>query len=87
MATKKAGGSSKNGRDSRGRRLGLKKTHDQSVKIGMIILRQRGSRYLLGKNVFYGKDYTVHAAIEGKVKFFCSVGGRTHVSVESHLIS
>lgn len=69
MATKKAGGSSKNGRDSAGRRLGAKKGDGQSVIAGNIIMRQRGTKIRAGKNVGMGKDHTLFALIEGKVKY------------------
>ena len=69
MAHKKAGGSSKNGRDSEGRRLGVKKSGGQEVLAGNIIIRQRGTKYRPGKNVGLGKDHTLFALIEGKVKF------------------
>lgn len=68
MAHKKAGGSSRNGRDSAGRRLGLKRYDGEKVDTGTIILRQRGTKFMLGENVFMGKDHTIHAAIPGKVK-------------------
>jgi large subunit ribosomal protein L27 len=69
MATKKAGGSSKNGRDSAGRRLGAKKSDGQGVIPGNIIYRQRGTKIRPGKNVGMGKDHTLFALIEGKVEF------------------
>jgi len=69
MATKKAGGSSKNGRDSAGRRLGTKKGDGQGVIPGNIIVRQRGTKIRPGKNVGMGKDHTLFALIEGKVEF------------------
>lgn len=69
MATKKAGGSSKNGRDSAGRRLGAKKSDGQSVIPGNIIIRQRGTKIHPGKNVGMGKDHTIFALIQGKVEF------------------
>ena len=69
MATKKAGGSSKNGRDSAGRRLGAKKADGQSVISGNIIIRQRGTKIHPGKNVGMGKDHTIFAMIAGKVEF------------------
>lgn len=82
MATKKAGGSSKNGRDSRGRRLGLKATHGQYLCTGSIIIRQRGTKYHPGANVFMGRDHTIHAGIDGVVAFHKSSGDRTFVSVK-----
>ncbi len=69
MATKKAGGSSKNGRDSAGRRLGAKKSDGQNVISGNIIVRQRGTKIHPGKNVGMGKDHTIFAVAEGKVQF------------------
>ncbi|HJK87027.1 MAG TPA: 50S ribosomal protein L27 [Candidatus Megaira endosymbiont of Nemacystus decipiens] len=69
MATKKAGGSSKNGRDSAGRRLGAKKGDGQSVVPGNIIFRQRGTKIHPGKNVGMGKDHTLYAVSDGKVQF------------------
>ncbi|MGC0371917.1 MAG: hypothetical protein DGJ47_000618 [Rickettsiaceae bacterium] len=69
MATKKAGGSSKNGRDSAGRRLGAKKGDGQPVIPGNIIFRQRGTQIQPGKNVGMGKDHTLYALTEGKVEF------------------
>jgi len=69
MATKKAGGSSKNGRDSAGRRLGAKKSDGQTVIPGNIIMRQRGTKIRPGKNVGMGKDHTLFALVEGKVQF------------------
>jgi large subunit ribosomal protein L27 len=69
MATKKAGGSSKNGRDSAGRRLGAKKGDGQEVLPGNIIVRQRGTRIHPGKNVGIGKDHTLFALIQGRVEF------------------
>jgi large subunit ribosomal protein L27 len=69
MATKKAGGSSKNGRDSAGRRLGAKKGDGQPVISGNIIVRQRGTKIRAGKNVGMGKDHTLFATIAGKVEF------------------
>ena len=69
MATKKAGGSSKNGRDSAGRRLGAKKGDGQPVISGNIIVRQRGTKIHAGKNVGMGKDHTLFATMEGKVEY------------------
>jgi large subunit ribosomal protein L27 len=82
MAHKKAGGSSRNGRDSAGRRLGVKKYGGQVVLAGNIILRQRGTKYHPGTNVGMGKDHTIFAMSEGKVSFHRSTAGRTYVSVE-----
>ena len=69
MATKKAGGSSRNGRDSAGRRLGVKKSDGQYVIPGNIIVRQRGTKFHPGKNVGLGKDHTIFALTDGKVEF------------------
>jgi large subunit ribosomal protein L27 len=69
MATKKAGGSSKNGRDSAGRRLGAKKGDGQGVIPGNIIVRQRGTKIHPGKNVGMGKDHTLFSLVEGKVEY------------------
>ena len=68
MAHKKAGGSSRNGRDSAGRRLGVKKFGGEKVIPGNIRIRQRGTKYYPGENVGIGKDHTIFALIEGKVK-------------------
>ncbi len=82
MAHKKAGGSSRNGRDSAGRRLGIKKYGGEVVIPGNIILRQRGTKWHPGDNVGIGKDHTIFAKSEGKVSFRSSRGGRTYVSVD-----
>lgn len=82
MAHKKAGGSSRNGRDSAGRRLGLKCFGSETVVAGNIILRQRGTVYHPGQNVGIGKDHTIFATAAGTVRFKRSTGGRTFVSVE-----
>jgi large subunit ribosomal protein L27 len=81
MATKKAGGSSKNGRDSEGRRLGVKKFSGESVLSGNIIVRQRGTRLFPGDNVGMGKDHTIFATIDGNVSYKKGFKGRTFVSV------
>ena len=81
MATKKAGGSSRNGRDSKGRRLGVKKYGDQVVIPGNIIVRQRGTKIHPGENVGMGKDHTIFSVIKGKVKFKKAKLNRTFVSV------
>ena len=81
MATKKAGGSSKNGRDSAGRRLGVKKADGQSVIAGNIIVRQRGTAVHPGENVGIGKDHTIYSLIEGRVEFFRRSSDRLYVSV------
>lgn len=69
MAHKKGQGSVKNGRDSQSKRLGVKKFGDQLVLAGNIIVRQRGTKYLPGRNVGLGRDYTIFSLIEGKVRF------------------
>ena len=81
MATKKAGGSSRNGRDSAGRRLGVKKFGGESVLAGNIIVRQRGTKFHPGDNVGIGKDHSIFSLIKGKVKFKKSKFNRTFVSV------
>lgn len=82
MAHKKAGGSSRNGRDSAGRRLGLKKSGGQLVIPGNIIVRQRGTKVHPGDNVGMGRDHTIFAKIQGLVNFRKGRGGRTYVSVD-----
>ena len=82
MAHKKAGGSSRNGRDSPGRRLGLKLFGGQSVAAGNIIARQRGTKWHPGSNVGLGKDHTLFALISGRVKFHAKAKGRIFVSVQ-----
>jgi large subunit ribosomal protein L27 len=81
MAHKKAGGSSRNGRDSAGRRLGVKKYGGESVIPGNILIRQRGTKWWPGNNVGMGKDHTIFAKIDGNVKFHKGLKGRTFVSV------
>ena len=81
MAHKKAGGSSRNGRDSAGRRLGVKKFGGESVLAGNIIVRQRGTKVNPGQNVGMGKDHTLFAKSEGAVKFHTGLKGRTFISV------
>jgi large subunit ribosomal protein L27 len=81
MAHKKAGGSSRNGRDSDGRRLGVKKSGGQSVIPGNIIIRQRGTKWHPGTGVGIGVDHTIFAVIEGHVEFRNKANGRTYVSV------
>ncbi len=80
MATKKAGGSSRNGRDSAGRRLGVKKFGGENVLPGNIIIRQRGTKFHPGDNVGIGKDHTIFSTISGKVAFK-KTRVRTFVSV------
>ena len=81
MAHKKAGGSSRNGRDSGGQRLGVKKFGGEYVLAGNILVRQRGTKFHPGTNVGIGRDHTLFATVDGAVKFKRSTGGRTHVSV------
>jgi large subunit ribosomal protein L27 len=81
MAHKKAGGSSRNGRDSGGQRLGVKLFGGQSVLAGNILARQRGTKWHAGNNVGIGKDHTLFALINGRVKFNTKAKGRIFVSV------
>ncbi len=81
MAHKKAGGSSRNGRDSAGRRLGVKKYGGEAVIPGNIIIRQRGTKMWPGEGVGMGKDHTIFATVEGKVSFAKGLKGRTFISV------
>jgi large subunit ribosomal protein L27 len=81
MAHKKAGGSSRNGRDTEGRRLGIKKSGGQSVVAGNIILRQRGTKWKPGTHVGLGRDHTIFALVDGHVEFTRKAEGRVHVSV------
>ena len=81
MAHKKAGGSSRNGRDSAGQRLGLKMFGGEEVLAGNIIARQRGTKWHAGRNVGIGKDHTLFALINGKVEFRTKIKGRVFVSV------
>jgi large subunit ribosomal protein L27 len=81
MAHKKAGGSSRNGRDTEGRRLGVKKSGGQAVIAGNIIIRQRGTKVKPGANVGLGRDHTIFALIDGNVKFQTRADDRVQVSV------
>jgi large subunit ribosomal protein L27 len=81
MAHKKAGGSSRNGRDSAGQRLGVKLFGGQTAAAGNILVRQRGTRWHAGKNVGIGKDHTLFALTNGRVQFDTKAKGRTYVSV------
>ena len=81
MAHKKAGGSSRNGRDSAGRRLGVKKFGGERVIPGHILVRQRGTKFHPGANVGIGKDHTLFALTEGRVAFTAKANGRTLISV------
>ena len=83
MAHKKAGGSSRNGRDSAGRRLGVKKFGGQEVIGGNIIVRQRGTKVYPGVNVGLGKDHTLFATADGRVRFHAGTLGRKYVSVDT----
>ncbi|MCE7795009.1 50S ribosomal protein L27 [Sphingobium sufflavum] len=83
MAHKKAGGSSRNGRDSESKRLGVKKFGGQQVIGGNIIIRQRGTRVYPGRNVGIGKDHTLFALTEGRVTFHDGKLGRKYVSVDA----
>jgi large subunit ribosomal protein L27 len=81
MAHKKAGGSSRNGRDSAGRRLGVKRSSGQVVRAGNILVRQKGTKVYPGENVGMGRDYTLFAKIDGLVKFEKRGKDRRQVSV------
>ena len=81
MAHKKAGGSSRNGRDSAGRRLGVKRFGGQAVSGGEILVRQRGTKFHPGHNVGLGRDHTLFALCEGQVQFATKRDGRTYVSI------
>ena len=83
MAHKKGGGSTHNGRDSKSKRLGVKKYGGEYVIPGNIIVRQRGTKFHPGENVGLGKDYTIFATVEGYVKFEEKHGGRKYISVYS----
>ena len=82
MAHKKAGGSTDNGRDSIGKRLGIKRSGGQLVRAGNIIVRQRGTTFHAGSNVGLGSDYTLYALADGIVKFSVKRGKRKFVSVQ-----
>ncbi len=81
MAHKKSGGSSRNGRDSAGRRLGVKKYGGEAVAAGNILVRQRGTKFFAGDNVGMGKDHTLFATAQGAVKFETKKNARTYVNV------
>ncbi|MDP3175578.1 50S ribosomal protein L27 [Phenylobacterium sp.] len=81
MAHKKSGGSSRNGRDSAGRRLGVKKFGGEAVLAGNIIVRQRGTKFFPGDNVGMGVDHTLFATAQGAVKFVTKRDDRTYVNV------
>ena len=82
MAHKKAGGSSRNGRDTAGRRLGVKKFGGERVLAGTILVRQRGTKWHPGPNVGMGRDHPLFALIDGQVAFAKKSGGKTFISVE-----
>ena len=82
MAHKKAGGSSRNGRDSTGRRLGVKRYGGERVLAGNIIVRQRGTKWRAGTGVGVGRDHTIFALVDGTVDFRTRAAGRTYVSVD-----
>ena len=83
MAHKKAGGSSRNGRDSAGRRLGVKRFGGEAVAPGVIIVRQRGTRWKPNKNVGLGKDHSIFSLVHGRVVFTRGYKGKSFVSVEA----
>ena len=83
MAHKKSGGSSRNGRDSAGRRLGVKKFGGEAVAAGNILVRQRGTKFWPGENVGMGKDHTLFAKAAGAVKFVTKRDDRTYVAVNA----
>ena len=87
MAHKKAGGSSRNGRDSAGRRLGVKKFGGQEAVAGNILVRQRGTKFYPGRNVGMGKDHTLFALVDGRVAFHDGKLGRKFCSVEMQAIA
>jgi len=82
MATKKGGGSSKNGRDSRGRRLGLKKFGGETVKAGNILVRQRGTKFHPGLHVGMGRDHTLFALKDGVVEFQTYKKTKTRINIQ-----
>jgi large subunit ribosomal protein L27 len=81
MAHKKGGGSSRNGRDSHGQRLGVKMFGGQQVRIGSILVRQRGTRIIAGNNVGIGRDFTLFALIDGEVKYEWAIKNKKMASV------
>jgi large subunit ribosomal protein L27 len=82
MAQKKAGGSSRNGRDSAGRRLGVKKFGSELVRAGNILVRQRGTKFHPGQHVGMGKDHTLFALVDGIVKFSKGANDRSFITIE-----
>jgi large subunit ribosomal protein L27 len=87
MAHKKAGGSSRNGRDSPGQRLGVKRFGGQKVSGGEILVRQRGTKFHPGQNVGLGRDHTLFALCQGQVAFATKRDGRTYVSINPALVA
>ena len=87
MAHKKGGGSSRNGRDSRGQRLGVKRFDGEAVTSGTILVRQRGTKFKPGNNVGLGRDYTIFAIIDGYVKFEAIADERKQISVYPEHVS
>ncbi len=87
MAHKKAGGSSRNGRDSEGKRLGVKLFGGQTVNAGSVIVTQRGTKMIPGTNVYAGRQHSLHAAVTGRVKFVRKAEGRVHVTVEPEALA
>lgn len=87
MAHKKAGGSSRNGRDSAGKRLGVKLFGGQTVAAGSIIVTQRGTKMIPGENVYAGRQHSLHANVAGRVKFIRRAEGRVHVTVEPEALA
>lgn len=87
MAHKKAGGSSRNGRDTEGKRLGIKKFGGELVIPGNIIARQRGTKWHPGVNVGMGRDYTIYSLIEGRVTFKDGRDGRSYISVQPEALA
>ncbi len=83
MAHKKGGGTSRNGRDSAGKRLGVKAFGGESVPAGSIIVRQRGTRFTPGENVGVGRDHTLYALVDGTVRFDYSQNARRRVNVDA----
>jgi large subunit ribosomal protein L27 len=81
MAHKKGGGSSRNGRDSKSKRLGVKRFDGETVRAGSILVRQRGTKFKPGNNVGVGRDYTLFATVDGTVKFEIIRDKRKQVSV------
>ena len=87
MASKKAGGSTKNGRDSNSNRLGVKRFGGETVNAGTIIVRQRGTKFHPGKNMGMGRDHTLFALIDGEVKFNKHSNGPTKVTILAPTVS